>query len=267
MKTRIIALAFAAALMAASMTGCGLSEEGKHAQSLLNALPETYSAENDAQLEEARAAYDALPDEEKEKVDKSALDALEQSMIDQYAVSINEKIAALEVTVGSGSDVKKMHGNIKEIFEEIEKAPRAVDAHIDYDTLAGKMAKEFEKLNDIANDLAKDSPACVKIMELATLLNGSSSRTSVLYGYCNDIQTQINKMSGNVSTYSLQKAVDDLQDDLLYDEISAIMGRVTVYQEVDKLSDKVVKFYEPYKNADDMREELSQWTDVIAERG
>ena len=123
MKTRIIALAFAAALMAASMTGCGLSEEGKHAQSLLNALPETYSAEIDAQLEEARAAYDALPDEEKEKVDKSALDALEQSMIDQYAVSINEKIAALEVTVGSGSDVKKMHGNIKEIFEEIEKAP------------------------------------------------------------------------------------------------------------------------------------------------
>ena len=73
MKTRIIALAFAAALMAASMTGCGLSEEGKHAQSLLNALPETYSAEIDAQLEEARAAYDALTDAQKAWVTKLAV--------------------------------------------------------------------------------------------------------------------------------------------------------------------------------------------------
>ncbi len=267
MKTRIITLALAAALMAASLTGCGMSEEAKNAQALLDALPDTYSAEIDEQIEAAQAAYDALTDEDKEKVDKSVLETLEQSMIDQYAASINEKIAALEVTVGSGSDIKKMHGNIKEIFVEIENTPKAVDPHIDYKTLADKMAKEFEKLNDIAKDLAKDSPACVKMMESAKLLNGSSSRTSVLYGYCNDIQTQMNKMSGNVSTYALQRAVDDLQDDLLYDEISAIMGRVKVYQEVADLSDKVLKYYDSYKNADDMREELSQWTDVIKERG
>ncbi len=102
-------IAITALALTIMLTGCGLSEEGKHAQSLLNALPETYSVEIDAQLEEARAAYDALPDEEKEKVDKSALDALEQAYI-------NTKIAEYAAT----SDMQTAIGQLEELYGMVD---------------------------------------------------------------------------------------------------------------------------------------------------
>lgn len=59
-------------------TGCGLSEEGKEAKALIDVLPETYtySEELDKAMEEAYAAYHALPEKEQKNVDVTKLDHL-----------------------------------------------------------------------------------------------------------------------------------------------------------------------------------------------
>ncbi len=112
MKKQIVIISLTL-LLAASLTACGMSEEAKAAQALMDALPSGYSTEIDRQLAEAKEAYEALSDEDKEAVDAAAMEALLAEMQEQKAVEINALIAEYAVA----SDTVKAAESLTELYE------------------------------------------------------------------------------------------------------------------------------------------------------
>lgn len=255
-------------LIASLCAGCGkekMTEDAQAVQDMISELPDTYSAEADEEISSARAAYDNLSEEEKNTVDISVLNNLEQAEAQAKADEINKLIDEIKISNTSYNELSKSKTEVSKIMDSIADLPAETDNLIKYDQL-------LEKIDDIANKYAEtvldadnDINAMNDIMTNLNSINNSYSSASK-YGYACDIATEVSGLSAHLSSIKsgLSAPVSDLKDACLYGEDYEIaLAAIDVIQAIPE---SATDFYTPYLNASDFVDDCLKWQQIVQQK-
>lgn len=162
MKKIVIAAAAAALAAAFLFSGCGKSEEVKNVQELIAGIGEV-GEDSSEKIEEAKKAYDALSDEDKEKVNN--YDKLEKAEEQQSVITgANDDIAAIvdaadTTFTKNGTDISGLidrASEIKETYDGLSDEQKALIGDVD------KIDSAVEKLTGYVDNANKAAVAYVK---------------------------------------------------------------------------------------------------------
>ncbi len=257
-----------------TLSGCGgskssesekMTEQAKSVSSMINELPEEYSADAVDAIIAARTAYDALSDEEKDTVDDSALSVLEQAKNQEDADAINKEIDEITVKNGNYYDLNTSKKSVSGVMDEIANLSPEVDKLINYDSLLKKIDDISSEYTDTILDADNDLNAMNDIMTKLNSINNSYSSASK-YGYACDIYNDVSKLSTNLSSIKnkLLAPANDLKDTCLYGEDFDIT--LAVLDIVKEIPENSTEHYDPYLNDTEFVDDCLKWQQIVQEK-
>lgn len=255
-----------------ALCGCGgvkMTEEAKAVQDMIAELPETYSDENDEQISSVRAAYDALSEEEKNTIDISALNNLEQvksekeaAEIAKMADEINQMIDKIVVSNSSYNELSKSKNAVSAVMDKVSDFPSESDKLIHYDKLLEKINNISEEYLSTVIDADNDMTALNNIMINLSNINNSSSSSS-RYGYACDISSDVSKLSNRLSSIKsrLSEPVSDLKNKCMDgDDFEIALAGLNVIKQIPEDAGSI---YESYLNGGSLMDECSEWMKIV----
>ncbi len=193
--------------IALALTICTLfvscrSSDIKNAQELINALPDTYTSDAEQAFNDAKAAYDALPEEDKHSIDITKMETLESA---KKASDIMEIVKKLPSKLTDFSDFQKFYDGIMEIkdigvpndtikYLDVDKLIDAAGVLMDYHDKIGEETRKLTESVSLEDSSTEELKAAQEKVEaimkkyLGTDENGSKGfdnmyeeATDVLY--------------------------------------------------------------------------------------
>lgn len=236
MKRKLTQIA-AAVLLMSIFTSCGVSQEAKEVQEMIDRIPDTYSSEIDEDIVNARAALDELEDKDKEFVNSDRLKQLEEAYQSHYqekAAEINKKIASLEIDI---SQIDQSRNDFETIIQETEKIPYFANDRIKYHVILEKINNESSRVADIVSDVQTLSDR----FDTQNLADAAEALMSACMDAC-------------------------LDRDELY-EFYILTAHLDMCNEVSVLTESMGDFYMPYlEDGGDFMDDCLEWKKIIQER-
>lgn len=272
MKRKLTQIA-AAVLLMSIFTSCGVSQEAKEVQEMIDRIPDTYSSEIDEDIVNARAALDELEDKDKEFVNSDRLKQLEEAYQSHYqekAAEINKKIASLEIDI---SQIDQSRNDFETIIQETEKIPYFANDRIKYHVILEKINNESSRVADIVAD-ANDILVMESIFEKLQSISSAYSAVTK-YSYSCDIVSDVQTLSDRFDTQNLADAAEALMSacmdacldgDELY-EFYILTAHLDMCNEVSVLTESMGDFYMPYlEDGGDFVDDCLEWKKIIQKR-
>lgn len=219
-------------LLCTTLTGC-ISKEAKSVQEMIDSLPEAYDASTNRVLNEAHKAYDALPDKDKNKIDTTRMDQLDQRKVehlaevkaereriqeeDKYkaeAGKVNDAIKNMRLSAKTVNDFKKSVDSYNSVMRNIATTSIQAEDYIEYNIMQSKidaMLSEAEALND---RLTKDKDAMSEVSELNDLF--ADSLGYAMNAFQNGSKEELDNHANTCRNYSKQ-ILDDLNSIKTFD--------------------------------------------------
>lgn len=248
MRNKFIGNIIAVVSLATVLTGCGMSQEAKAVQEMIDQMPETYSIDIKEDLLNVRIEFDSLSEDDKKYVNTERLEELEKEYNEELANKINTSIEKITISDDTSAKMNKGKNDIDKVMKEIEKLPDSANDLINYDALLKKvqsLSDEFAKvMTDADNDLALMNDVYEKLNSINTAYSSSAR-----YGYACDISSDISGLSNRWSSKKggLNKTVEELKDACLYREDWEITVAVLhVVEESSSLSSSITSYYDPF---------------------
>ncbi len=272
MRRKIMAMIVALASMGIVLTGCGVSQEAKDVQAMIDQMPETYSVEINDDIANARTAFDALNENDKKNVETKRLDDLETSekaYNEELAGKINTSIEKIAISDETSAKMNKAKQDIEKVMKEIEKLPASANDLVNYDALL----KKVQSLSDgyaVVMDDANDILIMVDIYENLDLINTAYSNSSK-YGYACDISSDISSLSNRWSSKkgSINKSVEELKEACLYKESWEVtVAALNVITDASSLSTSINNYYDPFlsNTFSTLFDDCAAWEKIIKEK-
>lgn len=247
MRNKFIRNIIAVVSLATVLTGCGMSQEAKAVQEMIDQMPEIYSMDIKDDLLNVRIEFDSLSEDDKKYVNIEHLEELEKEYNEELANKINTSIEKITISADTSAKMNKGKNDIKKVMKEIEKLPDPINDLIDYDVLLNKVKSLSESYSAVMAD-ANDVLLMTDIFEKLDLINTAYS-SSAKYGYACDISSDVSSLSSRWSSKkgSLNKTVEELKDACLYKEDFEITVAVLhVVEESSSLSNSITGYYDPF---------------------
>lgn len=249
------------------LVGCGMSEEAKKVQTMIDQMPESYTVDIEEELSLIRTAYDALSEEEKKTIDVQHLEQLEDAQEQQIVNEINEKIDALSISTEYAGDMKKSHTALSKIMDEIEQIPESVNNDVHYDILLEKIQNLSDDYTTIIMDADTNINAIEDMYKKLNLINtATSSATS--YSYACDVAEDISKLTKKwtSSATALKTKANELKDACLYGESFDISLAVLELIQEDGISETISNYYQPFLKLPAIVDDCLSWQQTINEK-
>lgn len=247
MKNKFIGIIVTVISLAAVFTGCGISQEAKAVQELIDQMPAAYSMEIKEDILNVRNEFEALSEKDKKHVNTEHLEELEKEYNEELANNINSSIEKITISDDTSAKMNKGKNDIDKVMKEIESLPDSINDLIDYDTLLKKVQSLSESYSAVMVD-ANDVLLMVDIFEKLDLINNAYS-SSTQYGYACDISSDISGLSNRWSSKkgNLNKKTEELKDACLYKEDWEITIAVLhVIEDASSLSTSINSYYDPF---------------------
>lgn len=247
MRNKFVGNIIAVVLLATVLTGCGMSQEAKAVQEMIDQMPKTYSMDIKDDLLNVRIEFDSLSEDDKKYVNTEHLEELEKEYNEALANRINTSIEKITISDDTSAKMNKGKNDIDKVMKEIEKLPDPVNDLIDYDALLNKVKSLSESYSAVMVD-ANDVLLMTDIFEKLDLINTAYS-SSAQYGYACDISSDVSGLSNRWSSKKggLNKTVEELKDACLYKEDWEITIAVLhVVEESSSLSSSITSYYDPF---------------------
>ncbi|MCM1133730.1 MAG: hypothetical protein NC340_09700 [Ruminococcus flavefaciens] len=201
MKIKYKGILLASLMLLTATTGCGVSEEAKSVQSLIDSFPEEFSDVTEEQLNEAMSAYEQLSDDDKEDVDKTRLDDAHSYFIDSVQSVINAlPDECADVTMEQLNEAK-------EAYEQLSDENKTYIDTTKLDNVENYFTELVSEINTKIDEL-KFSPA----------KNISESNFEKGYKSIGNIMAKIEKLppeyDSEIKYDVLKKTIDNLNSDI-----------------------------------------------------
>lgn len=255
-------------LSACICTGCGgvkMTEDAQAVQDMIAGLPDIYSVEADEEISSVRTAYDNLSEEEKNTVDITVLNDLEQAKIQVEADEINKKIDEIVISNASYSKLAESKNTVSGIMNMLTDLSAETDNLVNYDKLLKKINDLSDEYTETMLDADNDINSLNNIMTNLNNINSSYSLASS-YGYACDIADDASKLSDRLSSVrsELITAASNLKNTCLYGEDYEIS--LAVIDVIQAIPEDAASVYTPYMNASGFVDDCLEWQQIVQQK-
>lgn len=259
----------AAASLVTILTACGMSQEAKTVQEMIDQMPEAYSTDIDEDILSARNALDALSENDKKAVKTSRLEELEEAYqvhYQQIADEINEEIDAI-TSYQNITQMNQRRNSVRAIMQEIEELPGSMNDMVHYNTLLEKIQHWTDSISEVlvkANDLL----VMESVFEKLDAINNARS-ASMKYSYAYDIESAVSELSDMFDTENLAEETEKLTAACLNEnDIEITVTVLAVIREASTLSDSMSDYYGLFLGEDcqGFYNDCLEWEQIIQEK-